>query len=123
MRRPHPTNIKTPYGAPSRSRTFGSPANPGWCNQALNASTAIPPTIAKNPPTIRPTSRTVRACLSTIDSDWRNKATIFSVDYTFTSSDLVVGKVNFQAVASIRGATDAYPGDNSATTGSTTVTR
>ena len=68
-RRPNPTNIKTPYGAPSRSRTFGSPANPGWCNQALNASTAIPPTIAKNPPTIRPTSRTIRAGLSTIVSD------------------------------------------------------
>ena len=51
------------------------------------------------------------------------KTVVFSFNYTFTSDDLAVGKVNFQAVASIQGARDAFPGDNAVTTTPTSVTR
>jgi PKD repeat protein len=38
----------------------------------------------------------------------------FSFNYTFTSSDTAVGKVTFEAVATIQGARDAFPADNTA---------
>jgi PKD repeat protein len=54
-----------------------------------------------------------------------NKKTVaFSVDYTFTSDDLAVGKVSFQAVATILGdrpAIDAFPSDNTQTSTPTIV--
>jgi hypothetical protein len=53
----------------------------------------------------------------------KNKTTMFAIDYTFTNDDLGVGKVSFQAVASIQGARDVYPADNTITTLTTTMTR
>jgi PKD repeat protein len=54
------------------------------------------------------------------------KTTMFSLDYTFTNDDLAVGKVTFQAVATIQGnrpAIDAFPSDNTVTSSPTLVTR
>ncbi len=41
-----------------------------------------------------------------------NRTTEFSFNYTFTNEDAVAGKVTFKAVATIIGARDALPGDN-----------
>jgi hypothetical protein len=41
-----------------------------------------------------------------------NRTTNFSFDYTFAPEDATLGKVSFQAVASIQGARDAFPTDN-----------
>jgi PKD repeat protein len=41
-----------------------------------------------------------------------NRTTPFSFNYTFTSDDEVAGKVTFEAVATIIGARDAQPADN-----------
>jgi PKD repeat protein len=46
--------------------------------------------------------------------------TPFAFSYTFTQSDAAVGKVTFEAVATIQGARDALPADNTALA-STTV--
>ena len=51
------------------------------------------------------------------------KTTLFSLNYTFTNDDLAIGKVNFQAVATIQGARDALSGDNVATSPPTLVTK
>jgi len=56
----------------------------------------------------------------------KNKTTMFSLNYTFTTDDLAVGKLNFQAVATIQGDRpdiDAFPSDNSLISSPTTVTR
>ena len=53
------------------------------------------------------------------------KSVTFSVDYTFTNDDLAVGKVTFQAVATILGDhpdIDAFPSDNTKTSTPTVVT-
>jgi hypothetical protein len=41
-----------------------------------------------------------------------NRTTAFAFNYTFTSADAELGKVTFQAVATIQGARDALPADN-----------
>ncbi len=41
-----------------------------------------------------------------------NHTTPFSFNYTFTSDDATAGKVTFEAVATIQGARDALPADN-----------
>jgi PKD repeat protein len=41
-----------------------------------------------------------------------NRTTNFSFNYTFAPEDALLGKVNFQAVATIQGARDAIPTDN-----------
>ncbi len=46
--------------------------------------------------------------------------TSFAFSYTFTPSDAAVGKVTFEAIATIQGARDALPTDNM-TIASTTV--
>jgi PKD domain len=51
------------------------------------------------------------------------KTVMFAYDYAFTNDDLAVGKVSFQAVATIEGARDAFGGDNTVTTSPTSVTR
>jgi PKD repeat protein len=43
-----------------------------------------------------------------------NRTTDFKFSYTFTSDDGSVGKVTFKAVAYLRNANDAFPGDNEA---------
>jgi PKD repeat protein len=43
-----------------------------------------------------------------------NRTTSFSFNYTFTSDDAALGKVTFKAVATIMGARDALPSDNTA---------
>jgi hypothetical protein len=56
----------------------------------------------------------------------KNKTTMFALNYTFTDEDLAVGKVSFQAVATIQGnrpGIDAFPDDNTATTPPTFVVR
>jgi len=50
-----------------------------------------------------------------------NHTVPFSFDYTFTSDDAAAGKVTFEAVATIQGARDALPGDNTVVALSTTV--
>jgi hypothetical protein len=40
--------------------------------------------------------------------------TAFNINYTFTSDDATLGKVSFEAVATIVGARDAFPADNTA---------
>jgi hypothetical protein len=47
----------------------------------------------------------------------------FSFNYTFTQDDLALGKVVFQAVATIQGARDSLTLDNSATSTPTVVTK
>jgi PKD domain len=42
------------------------------------------------------------------------KTTDFKMNYTFTSADATLGKVTFEAVATILGARDAFPADNTA---------
>ena len=42
----------------------------------------------------------------------KQRTTPFAFSYTFTQDDLAVGKVTFQMVATIVGARDAIPGDN-----------
>jgi PKD repeat protein len=49
-----------------------------------------------------------------------NRTTPFAFSYTFTSSDAAVGKATFEAIATIQGARDALPADNTAIA-STTV--
>jgi hypothetical protein len=44
----------------------------------------------------------------------RNRATAFDFNYTFTSDDAVIGKVTFQAIATIVNAPDALSADNTA---------
>jgi hypothetical protein len=44
-----------------------------------------------------------------------NQTTPFTFDYSFTNDDASTGKVTFQATATIVGARDALPGDNTAT--------
>jgi PKD domain len=51
------------------------------------------------------------------------KTVSFPFSYTFTNSDLAVGKVRFQAVATIQGARDAISGDNVATSLPTLITK
>lgn len=41
-----------------------------------------------------------------------NRTTAFTFNYTFTNSDVSVGKVTFEAIANINGARDAFPADN-----------
>ena len=41
-----------------------------------------------------------------------NRTTSFVFNYTFTADDKALGKVNFQAVATIQGARDAVLADN-----------
>src|SRR5207248_9238195 len=43
-----------------------------------------------------------------------NRTIDFAFSYTFTSDDAAVGKVTFEAVATIVGARDAQPADNTA---------
>jgi hypothetical protein len=53
------------------------------------------------------------------------KTVAFSVNYTFTNDDLAIGKVRFQAVASIQGDhpnMDAFPSDNTKSSTPMTVT-
>jgi hypothetical protein len=50
-----------------------------------------------------------------------NRTTDFSFSYTFTSDDAALGKVTFEAVATIVNARDALPADNTATALSTKV--
>ena len=38
--------------------------------------------------------------------------TQFTFSYTFTSGDAMIGKVTFEAIATIQGARDALPADN-----------
>jgi len=57
----------------------------------------------------------------TVPVDPANRTTPFSFSYTFTSDDATVGKVTFQASATIIGARDALPGDNQAIASPTTV--
>jgi hypothetical protein len=45
-----------------------------------------------------------------------NRTTPFDFNYTFTSDDAAAGKVTFEAVATILGARDAQPGDNTVIT-------
>lgn len=52
----------------------------------------------------------------------RSRTTPFAFSYTFTSDDGVVGKVTFKAVATIIGARDALPSDNTAIATTTKVT-
>jgi PKD repeat protein len=52
-----------------------------------------------------------------------NRTTPFSFNYTFTSDDAALGKVTFKAVATISGARDALPSDNTAIALPTKVTR
>ena len=50
-----------------------------------------------------------------------NKTVPVSFSYTFSSKDAAVGKVTFQAVATIMGARDALPADNTAISSPTKV--
>lgn len=50
-----------------------------------------------------------------------NHTTPFSFNYTFTSDDAAAGKVTFEAIATIQGARDALPGDNTVVALPTTV--
>jgi hypothetical protein len=50
------------------------------------------------------------------------KAVDFSFNYVFTSEDAIISKLPFKAVATIQGARDALPGDNTATSPPTLVT-
>lgn len=50
-------------------------------------------------------------------------ATQFAFSYTFTSDDAALGKVTFQAIATILGARDAVPADNTAISPPTRVVR
>ena len=43
-----------------------------------------------------------------------NRTTDFTFNYTFTTDDAALGKVTFEAVATIMGARDAQPSDNTA---------
>lgn len=51
------------------------------------------------------------------------KSTTFSISYTFEPQDATVGKVSFEAVATIISARDANPADNTAIAAPTRVTR
>lgn len=53
----------------------------------------------------------------------KTKTVTFSLTYAFTSDDLAVGKVSFQAVATIQGARDALSADNSVTFPPTVITK
>src|SRR5262249_5790538 len=44
----------------------------------------------------------------------RGRTVAFNINYTFTSDDAALGKVSFEAVASIMTARDALPADNMA---------
>jgi hypothetical protein len=50
-----------------------------------------------------------------------NQTTPFTFNYSFTGDDATMGKVTFLATASIVGARDALPGDNTATATPTSV--
>ncbi len=52
-----------------------------------------------------------------------NRAQVFTYNYTFTSGDAAIGKVNFKAVVTIIGARDAFPVDNELISYATKVTR
>jgi PKD repeat protein len=52
-----------------------------------------------------------------------NRTTDFSINYTFTSDDASLGKVTFEAIATIQNARDALPSDNTVIALPTTVTR
>jgi hypothetical protein len=52
-----------------------------------------------------------------------NHPTSFAFSYTFTGDDAAVGRVTFQAVATIVGARDAQPSDNTAIALPTKVSR
>jgi hypothetical protein len=41
-----------------------------------------------------------------------NRTKNFTFNYTFTAQDAQIGKVTFRAVATINGANDAFPADN-----------
>jgi hypothetical protein len=49
--------------------------------------------------------------------------TSFAFNYTFTTNDAAAGKVVFQAVATIQGARDAFPADNTANSTAVKVSR
>jgi hypothetical protein len=51
-----------------------------------------------------------------------NRTTSFAFDYTFAPEDAVLGKVSFQAIATIQGARDSIPTDNTFISLPTTVT-
>jgi hypothetical protein len=51
------------------------------------------------------------------------KTVPFSFEYTLTEADLAIGKVNFQVIATIQGARDAFGSDNVVITAPTIVTR
>jgi PKD repeat protein len=53
----------------------------------------------------------------------KGRATTFSLAYTFTPEDAVLGKVTFQAIATIVGARDANPADNTISAPPTKVAR
>jgi hypothetical protein len=52
-----------------------------------------------------------------------NRTTNFDFSYTFTADDAAIGKVTFQAVATIQGGRDALPADNQAIGQPTKVSR
>jgi hypothetical protein len=52
-----------------------------------------------------------------------NRTTDFSINYTFSSDDASLGKVTFEAIATIQNARDALPSDNAVTALPTKVTR
>src|SRR4029077_4775741 len=52
-----------------------------------------------------------------------NRTTAFDFNYAFTNDDAQVGKVTFKAVATIVGARDALPADNTAIASPTKVNR
>jgi N-acetylneuraminic acid mutarotase len=52
----------------------------------------------------------------------KKQTTLFSLNYTFTDADRAAGKVNFQMVATIQGAREAFTGDNTVVTRPTVVT-
>lgn len=52
-----------------------------------------------------------------------NRSTSFDFSYTFAPEDAAVGKISFEAVATIQGARDAIPNDNTFISLPTTITR
>jgi hypothetical protein len=65
--------------------------------------------------------QTVGTLTQTVPTGPGNQTTPFSFNYSFTGDDAAMGKVTFQATATIVGARDALPGDNSATATPTQV--
>jgi PKD domain len=57
---------------------------------------------------------TVGTLTQSVPAAGKNQSTPFAFSYTFTSDDAAVGKVTFQAVATLLGARDAQSADNTA---------